>query len=55
MSMEIYIEEYVDRDGYLDEAALDGRCRMFYSAFKACEKPISEILAEMKASPLSVE
>ncbi|KAH8645536.1 hypothetical protein BGZ60DRAFT_392653 [Tricladium varicosporioides] len=55
ISMEIYIEEYVDKDGYLDEAALDSRCRMFYSAFKACKKPISEILAEIKASPLSVE
>ncbi|KAH7419588.1 thioredoxin reductase [Cadophora sp. MPI-SDFR-AT-0126] len=54
MSMEIYIEEYVDRDGYLDETALDSRCRLFYSAFKAGKKPI-EILAEMKASPLSVE
>jgi hypothetical protein len=53
--MEIYIEEYVDRDGYLDEAALDSRCRSFYSAFKNCEKTISEILAELKASSLSVE
>ena len=55
MSMEIYIEEYVDRDGYLDENALDSRCRRFYAAFKACERPISEVLAERKASPLAAE
>jgi hypothetical protein len=54
-SMEIYIEEYVDRDGYLDEAALDSRRRSFYSALKACEKSIGEILAELKASSLSLE
>jgi hypothetical protein len=55
MSMEIYIEEYVDNDGFLDEAALDSRCRPFYSAFKNSEKPISDILADIKASSLSVQ
>ena len=55
MSMEIYIEEYINRDGYLDKNALDGQCRIFYSAFPACERPISEILADLKASPLAVE
>ncbi|KAF4627031.1 hypothetical protein G7Y89_g11127 [Cudoniella acicularis] len=50
MAMITYIEEYVDGDGLLDEASLEARCRAFYSALKACEKPVALLLEDLEAS-----
>lgn len=45
-----YIEEYVDGDGLLDEARIEGRCRKFYSDMKRGERPMAPLLKELEAN-----
>ena len=50
MSMVNYIEDYVDRDGYLDDFSLESRCKAFYSGLKNSTKPIAILLEELHAN-----
>jgi len=50
MGMINYVEEYVDGDGYLNEASLEPRCREFYSGMKSGKIPVRALMKDLKAS-----
>ncbi|KAI0010884.1 hypothetical protein F4779DRAFT_626890 [Xylariaceae sp. FL0662B] len=49
LSMITYVEEYIDRDGLLDDAFLSEPCRVFWHAMKAGHEPMGTLLNSLQA------
>ncbi|KAI1206186.1 uncharacterized protein F4807DRAFT_440190 [Annulohypoxylon truncatum] len=48
LSMVTYMEEYVDRDGFIDETRLSKPCRIFWDELKRDDKPVRELMNELQ-------
>ncbi|KAI2467814.1 hypothetical protein F4781DRAFT_400744 [Annulohypoxylon bovei var. microspora] len=48
LSMVTYMEEYVDRDGLIDETRLSNPCQKFWDELKRDDKPVRELMNELQ-------